>query len=528
MRHKVLGGRKSKRAFIKLEYVAILLILLVSTVLCLAFFYGANTNQYTNGYDYVNDAFVLQSQGIRQVIQFDPVPAVRFILLGGMAIFYRLFGVSQLTSVAFDLFALLGTDIAVYLLGKELYSARAGLISAFLYSFFPLAVFDATNISDDTAMVLLITIAVLFMVLALKRKKHKPEYYMLSGFTGMISILTVAEGPIILLFLGLVVLFYLVRYRTRDRLVNLASFSAGIFVAIGAILLLGYLASGEPLLVFSENIIAYGTNHAAYTGWVNYFSMADYIGGMLHNPLFGHNIFDVNQYLIGNYFYVVLLFALYLAIVREKRLIFVGTWAVITLLFLGYGTESLNYYSYGIQPPLMRYTLIAWPAMVLIVGFGIENMLRVSRGKRDRMSNISKFQYAICIVIALMVIGALFYQSVIVLRWLGYSTYRDMYELVETGAFINSLPNGRGIVESYLVAAYIYTDHRHNPYYFFSGELNCSSIGPNSYLVYYQNDTLQEQCNFTTVYSAPPPPAWLNDYTYCGLVQNVTVYYKPG
>lgn len=70
-------------------------------------------------------------------------------LYAPVALLYRLFGVSEATTVAFPLATSLGTVAVVYAVGALFASPAAGLLAAMLWAVFPLDIFLATDLLPD-------------------------------------------------------------------------------------------------------------------------------------------------------------------------------------------------------------------------------------------------------------------------------------------------------------------------------------------------------------------------------------------
>jgi 4-amino-4-deoxy-L-arabinose transferase-like glycosyltransferase len=125
-------------------------------------------------------------------------------------IFYTLIGISSMifgmvdlagiaVSVAAGAFSVLG----MYLLGKEVFNERVGLISALLFNFHPLHLFYSTRVINDVAMVLFIILAMYFFVRFNRRNEWK-SLYIASAFTALAvltKIIAIVLPPILILYL---------------------------------------------------------------------------------------------------------------------------------------------------------------------------------------------------------------------------------------------------------------------------------------------------------------------------------------
>ena len=123
----------------------------------LAFFYGPSWINGSDNYLYTSFAYSLVNG---HSVACNIVDCVSYTVIAGTAIFFALFGYSIFVSSFFGIFCYVLTIIVIYLIGKRVYSKKAGLISGFLYSIFPLVLSQSSNVGDDIPMVLLISLSV--------------------------------------------------------------------------------------------------------------------------------------------------------------------------------------------------------------------------------------------------------------------------------------------------------------------------------------------------------------------------------
>lgn len=173
-------------------------LLLIYTIL-----YTFNLDKYPSVWAdealFTNPAFTLVTQGFLgtaimpafyNIAHFTYWQMPAYLIL--LAISFKLFGFgiiqARMVSVILGLFTVLFT----YLLGKELYSEKIGLLSALILVVNPLFFLIARQARMDIAMVCFALIALYFLVIALKSGKY--DYYFGSGFFAMLSVLSHPNG----------------------------------------------------------------------------------------------------------------------------------------------------------------------------------------------------------------------------------------------------------------------------------------------------------------------------------------------
>lgn len=243
---------------ISLHTLALVAILLSGLALRLILFTGMARNDDLDmahlAFDVLNGRFQItellqqpfSEQGWRMAIYL-PVAAL-----------YRIFGVSEATTLAYPLISSILGIYFVYLLGKLFGGPRVGLLAAFLWSAFPLDIHFATDLMPDGPMNAYGLGGAYFFFLALRAKEQKlTAKYALASF-GLIlwSILVKPWAITLALFLG----FYLVIlafersafpgwWAERKQLQKR-------YLTLGAILLLGFLSwlyiSNQPLDFLTE------------------------------------------------------------------------------------------------------------------------------------------------------------------------------------------------------------------------------------------------------------------------------------
>jgi 4-amino-4-deoxy-L-arabinose transferase-like glycosyltransferase len=539
----------------KMHGIALVLILLLGSYLCLAFFYGVSPINGSDNYLYSQYAYMLEAHGLHSIAGLG-VLSVQFILIAGIAFFFKLLGPSMFSNAIFDILAFLATIVIIYIMGSELHSKRAGLIAALLYSFLPVAVIEASNSGDDIAVGLFAALAVLFMVLGMKREKQRRVLYFLSGFVAVIGVLTNGIEITILAFILPYLLFFAVKDRKKGGLKGFYALLAGILVAAMAIVIIGYVGFQKPLYVYEQASSSYNGCWGTCESLLSTDVLTQYFHILFPYAIFSqlssaqsqaspgwlasalNNIFNIQTGLtdakleIGLYFYFALLLALVLFYLGDRRMIVPALWIIATVLYLSFGTRSLVSYV-KINTVYPRFALLFFPAAVLLIAFGLADIFELADARRSRKKKITYYACSLAANASLaIVILVLFTQSLYAIQYLNYSWYAKVYPLLEVGAFIDALPNNATVGWSEGIPVWVYTGYRYTPYNLNEQNFNCTQIPENSYVVISTNNTRwQSACGLTRVFGPVAVPQYLSKYNYCGGTcfydfSNLTVYYR--
>jgi 4-amino-4-deoxy-L-arabinose transferase-like glycosyltransferase len=127
-------------------------------------------------------------------------PYVFYTLIGISSI---VFGMVDFAGMAVSILAGTLSVLAIYLLGKETFNERVGIISALLLNFHPLHLFYSTRVINDVTMVLFVVLAMYFFV-RFNRRSEWSSLYLASGFTALAvltKIVAIVLPPVLLLYL---------------------------------------------------------------------------------------------------------------------------------------------------------------------------------------------------------------------------------------------------------------------------------------------------------------------------------------
>lgn len=517
--------------------LALLLIIAASMTLFFSFYYGVSPIAGADNYLYSNYASSFLNGGFNSMAIGGPM-STKYVIILGEAFFMSILGQNGLSVAMFDAACLAATIMAIYVIGRELYSRRAGMLAAAIYGFVPMVVTQASNSGDDVPMALFAVLSVMLLVLALKSRRRHELLFALSGFVALIGAFTVGEELLVLVFIAIVALWHFATKVGRERLYDLVCLAGGIALGVLVMMLIGWLQTGSPLYLYNTNYQWYSTTYCGASGpigpcaFTNTSNMNQYLSAMFPYDVAGRlqaalnsgpgfnltrlsvsvitpSAYSDTDYQFGHLFYLVVLSGIFLAVVREKRAAFPALWLVVMLLLLGFGSMSLTHYI-RISPVWPRFLLIAVPAASLLLGLGLAKALDMgdrSKGRSHRIKRMTAYLIVAAVMICLLTEFALF------TRYLNYSWYSNVYPIVQVGKFVSGLgPDATVMVQ---VGVYLsqYSGFRKSTAFAYSGQGSCGQVPNGAYVVMLANSTIQGACNFTEVYAPQDRPQWLSNYT---------------
>src|SRR3989344_4068711 len=292
----------------------------------------------------------------------DPQTSARVGFVYPVALFYRLLGVSEFSAYLFSLIISLASILLIYHLGKLFFNKKIGLMAAFLLSFFPLNVNYATQAYPDLAQAFFTGLAVYFFFLGEKGSKqfYQALWYLLTGLSIGVSVLTKESGIIAFFFLGVFVFYKLIFRKERIRASYVLVF-VGFAATVVFQLIHNFVVSGDMLL-------RYHMIDRVYYGAIG--NLYNYTGFKLIERLFIHVPYLMLTNVNFGFFTVFLLMALvYVAVFRRKEATAVSLWFITLFLYLNFGSTSLT--SYVLLPGgTPRYLeMLTFPGLLLIAFF---------------------------------------------------------------------------------------------------------------------------------------------------------------
>jgi hypothetical protein len=275
--------------------------------------------------------------------------AIRFGLLLPVAVVYKLFGVSEWSTIALPLFASTLSVLLLAVIGQKLFGMRAGLMAGILYATFPVQLRYASILTPEPIAECFVLVAVLCYVCA----ENRPRFvYFTSGIAVGVAYLTKEPA----LFVAPALLLDAVM---RRRWQSAALVAAGV-TAIVSIEHAYYLAHGD--LLFRPHAMAI---HEAS-------EMALAANSSLSYRLF--KVYPRMMLIPGVDFGLHSIACLTLAAVSlmrgpltRYRLLL--AWAIIPWAYLNFGSSSLTrYFALPVAP---RYIEFTYPPLMLMTGVGL-------------------------------------------------------------------------------------------------------------------------------------------------------------
>ena len=444
-------------------------------------FYGDDTTYLNLAHDVITGVFH----------QNNYIFSVRLLQIFPIAFFYKFFGVSMLTSSAWDIASFVLSIVVAFYLGKELYNEYAGFVSALLLSFFPLVVILAPTISDDITMMFLTSFAMLALIKG--QKKNSKLWFFVAGALLVASPLVTPEGVIIIFF----AIFYLsIELLRRKISVNEVSLHLiyGILVAGLLLMLFNYLNAKDPLVTYHVNSYFYSAVCAkSSSGTCSTIPSTNEDLNFYIKTMFPYSVLDllnpfnlwkqiniVNYNQVGLYFYALLLsifYMLYTAIKdNNHRAYFPLLWLVFTFSYLEFGPMhvSLSPFQYLLLYRLQRFlTILAVPTVILI------GMALVDLAEKN------KKYYYISIPLIVLALGFLAYTSTTVNLFWYKILYVQRYDQLAIANYLGSLPNNTRIYYSSAFSNLpIYMRFNNlNRFYVYDQTNNCHMMSNSSYVV---------------------------------------------
>ena len=403
--------------------------------------------------------------------------SVRLFMIFPIAIFYKLFGVNLFSDSIWDILCFVGSVVAAFYIGKELYDEKVGILAAFLLSIFPLTAILAPTVSDNIPMMFMTTMAMLSILYA--QRKSSKFWYFAAGIFLIASPLVTPEGFIVI---PIAVLYLLVELFRKKISINRTSLYLiyGV-LAIGiALIAFNYLNSGHPLITYTTNsnyfsaigvlqngqyttIGSANQNLSFYPQWMLPYNILQIVSSNISrlnfNPVsIWDQIYVTNFNMVGFFFYALVVAALYLILRKEKRAYFALFWLLAGFLYLEFGPMhfSLIPFEYLLTHRLPRFlTLIAVPTAIIIAmalvrwAEASKQQLRLLASKGASKINLKTIPYSA--IIAALVIVFLTITSL----QITFTQYEAMslsrYDTFTISNYLNTLPNTTVI---YYPAAY--------------------------------------------------------------------------
>lgn len=183
------------------------------------------------------------------------------------------------------------TIILIYIIGKELYTRKTGLLAALIYALSPLAIFLAHDILVDPILPFFWLSTALLLVKSLETDERK--YYYFTGLMAALSVLMKFTSLVIVPAIASTVVIYHFKQKeldlnelieeTKDFALMKTNWlmAAGFFTGILPYLVWSYIEFGSALHVFTTALTKSGARDLFMTylgGWKSYILVPFYVG----------------------------------------------------------------------------------------------------------------------------------------------------------------------------------------------------------------------------------------------------------
>lgn len=410
-------GEKSKKVRPEIWLV---LIVLFALFLRLYFFVGIGFNDDSYYLDFASKVF----KGEKFVPPSALTWGIRIGVYYPVILFWKIFGINELSTSFYFIILSLGSVCVTYLIGKELFNEKTGLLAAFLLCIFPLNIIYASQIGPDMGFQFLSALSILFLIKS--EKYQKMLYPILSGLFLGISYLFKSTVLVILPVLLFFILtnFYKSKikprkYFTKKRILSYILILFGFSMIFGLQVIHFHEISGEWF--YGEKVRAFSMTHDTNSNWDlmwypnMMFNLEERYFEWIHDlPLFSF------------LYYFVVFSSVYLLYKKDVNSVFLISWFLFLFLFFEYGlqfycTKIMDYCLYSRHPRFLSIFTI--PSVLLVSRFFIFD----KRKWRKYFSVIS---------VLFLVVTSLFYayHSHVFMR----SAMGDIREITY---FIKTLPN---------------------------------------------------------------------------------------
>ncbi len=335
---------KNKEQFI-LNHAPLLLISIVlfGLLLRLIFFSGMGIS---------DDLYYSYAATHLNTLQKDTL-MVRVGIIYPTALSYAIFGVNDLSAVAFVLLTSLAGIVLIYYFGKLLFTPRIGILAAFLLSFFPMDVIYSTKLLSDIPSAFFMALGVyLFLYAQRKSPRYSAWWYIGSGICIGVGYVIRESALLIALFFMLYIIYHK-KIKKEYFLV-----AAGVLLILLLESLYFYARTGDFL--FRNNASQEYLKEALIKE--NYFGRLDFPKGLLHYPF----MIATNPLIMMYYFFMIL--AIFFCLHRKKKESYILLlWFLPLLLYLSFGSASLL--SYSPFKATERYLCIVTIPSILLMAY---------------------------------------------------------------------------------------------------------------------------------------------------------------
>jgi 4-amino-4-deoxy-L-arabinose transferase-like glycosyltransferase len=519
-----------KKAIKRNKYLIFLSLIVILGLILSCIFVGPAFINGSDNYEYVYMSYLFANGRFKE-LPADGVLETRYFLLSGIALFYKIFGFTPEASALFGVLCFLLTIVIIYFFGKELYNENAGILAAFLFSFLPLAINQASCVGDDIPNLFLSSLAILFLIKALK--ENKKEFFIISGFLSTITILASTAGGIIAAFSFLYLLLFSAFSKNIKRI---GFYLLGVCFGILLILSLGWIITGDPFHVFVVILNWYPSplKHG-FSASPNFeyvvTSLFPYSFNLLDKPpkiltsIINLRFFDLCRLIseegqFNLFCYFALASLVYLFVAKEKRAILPFGWFIFAFLYLSFGPTAISD-KYLFIAYASRFNLVFAPAICLIIAISFANIFE----KTKKSNKLIKFFVYLFSFASFFI---LFFLSVFEIYYISYSKYKITLPLLQVAEILKFLPENAKIYKgSAWIPLEVYLNFKRT-FPILTENFTCNSFKDAEYIIIKKNEEIERNCNVTLIFQSSTPIYLQNFSFYEGIgieyFYNLSIY----
>jgi len=293
---------------------------------------------------------------------------------------FKLFGINEVSFVLFSLLSSLGLIVVSYLIGKELFNEKVGLIAAFIISIAPFDSVFASTMTIDIPTNFLLAVSFLCFIKGIKSSKKKSiTYYLLSNLC-IIWAYFIKFPSVSMIFVF--ILISLMNFKKIKRHLIFYIILSCLFLTS---FLIDYLLSGDPLHYFHQEM-KYGPKPSPFAS----------IGSWYFKWMFTREM-SFGILMFGYLFYVSVFSIAYCIIKKMKTSYYLLIWFFTIFACLEFLPMGLN--PYMVAPRFFRYTHATFVPAVLISAMVLYSIWNSAVARFKKSSILIKALFSIFFVL---------------------------------------------------------------------------------------------------------------------------------
>ncbi|MEM0149068.1 MAG: glycosyltransferase family 39 protein [Candidatus Micrarchaeaceae archaeon] len=402
---------------------------------------------------------------------FLPPYSARLLQIIPIAIFYKLLGVNFLSNAMWNIISTVLLVIITFYIGKELYNEYAGVLSAFLLSFFPILIMLGSSGNETIPMAMFAALAVLSFIRGYSRDSSR--YYFVTGISIFAAFLASPLGAVI----GVIIVGYLlILYISPKQLTGIritrksAHILSGVLLSVALLTIFDYIVSGNPLLIIEISIgFASGPYFIAPAAPSPYYEVL-----LLPSLYFKPVVAAISTSL---FFYISIAASAYL-LFRKVRVSYLPVfWFAFGLLYLIAGPMYINLFPfrYATIPQEWRFLTLLSSPMCILPSILIVKIYSAHKKRRPA-----------ALIIGAVIVASLVFTSAKT-NVFNYNSYLNgMLPQFYLASYLSSLPNSTTIyLPLYLpnIIVYMHFDNTSRFKYYSGFITNCSSSENYDYII---------------------------------------------